>query len=144
MFTRLSAVSNLRTLQRTDDVLNVSGHRLTTAQLEEAIAILDGVIEAAVVGVSDSIKGTIPVAFVVGKNFTDQDVVQSVRKNVGAVANLKRVYRVPKLPKTRSGKLMRNVLRDFAEQRLPVQVPPTIEDPSVLAAIEKVVKNHHH
>ena len=144
MFTRLSAVSNLRTLQRTDDVLNVSGHRLTTAQLEEAIAILDGVIEAAVVGVSDSIKGTIPVAFVVGKNFSDQDVVQSVRKNVGAVANLKRVYRVPKLPKTRSGKLMRNVLRDFAEQRLPVQVPPTIEDPSVLAAIEKVVKNHHH
>jgi len=134
----------LRTLQRTDDVLNVSGHRLTTAQLEEAIAILDGVIEAAVVGVSDSIKGTIPVAFVVGKNFSDQDVVQSVRKNVGAVANLKRVYRVPKLPKTRSGKLMRNVLRDFAEQRLPVQVPPTIEDPSVLAAIEKVVKNHHH
>lgn len=105
---------------------------------------MDGVIEAAVVGVSDSIKGTIPVAFVVGKNFTDQDVVQSVRKNVGAVANLKRVYRVPKLPKTRSGKLMRNVLRDFAEQRLPVQVPPTIEDPSVLAAIEKVVKNHHH
>ena len=144
MFTRLSAVSNLRTLQRTDDVLNVSGHRLTTAQLEEAIAILDGVIEAAVVGVSDSIKGTIPVAFVVGKNFSNQDVVQSVRKNVGAVANLKRVYRVPKLPKTRSGKLMRNVLRDFAEQRLPVQVPPTIEDPSVLAAIEKVVKNHHH
>ena len=134
----------MRTLQRTDDVLNVSGHRLTTAQLEEAIAILDGVIEAAVVGVSDSIKGTIPVAFVVGKNFSNQDVVQSVRKNVGAVANLKRVYRVPKLPKTRSGKLMRNVLRDFAEQRLPVQVPPTIEDPSVLAAIEKVVKNHHH
>ena len=127
---------------RTDDVINVSGHRLTTGQLEEAVAVSPGVVETAVVGVADPIKGTVPVAFVVG-DFIDADIVQSVRWSVGAVANLKVIYRLGRLPKTRSGKLMRSLLRDAAERR-PLSVPPTIEDASVLEELERVVREHHH
>lgn len=125
---------------RTDDVINVAGHRLTTSQMEEVIAVLEGVAEVAVVGVADSLKGQVPVAFVVSHNIDVNDVVQAVRERVGAVASLKRVYRVQRLPKTRSGKLLRSALRNLAEQKH-FPVPPTIEDASVLEEIEKVVKH---
>lgn len=108
---------------------------------------------------SDAIKGHVPAAFVVGKNFTPDDVVQSVRHLVGPVASLKqvrslkssifsfdpfvKVYCVARLPKTRSGKLQRRLLREIAGGAGDgVEVPPTLEDPSVIDEIVRVVKKH--
>ena len=117
---------------------------MTTAQIEEAIMLLDGVVECAVVGKKDNIKGHVPVSFVVAADFVEEDdVVRIVRQHVGAVASMKEVYKVQKLPKTRSQKILRNSLRQIAERDKFVNLPPTIEDASVLPEIEKVVMKNH-
>ena len=135
---------------RTDDVLNVAGHRLSTGSIEAAIAGHPAVAECAVIGVADQMKGQIPRAFVVLKSGsgidTEEDterlskeLVQRVRDEVGAVAALKLVDVVVALPKTRSGKILRKTMRQIADGQ-EAQVPSTIEDPSVLDTLRPVLR----
>ena len=131
---------------RTDDVINVAGHRLTTGSLEAAVATHPAVAECAVIGVHDAIKGQVPRAFVVLKAGADPDpqelkdeVIALVRATVGPVAALHDVRIVPGLPKTRSGKILRRSMRAIADGR-PEPVPSTIEDPAVLDAIAPLLR----
>ncbi len=126
---------------RTDDVINVAGHRLSTGFLEAAIAAHPDVAECAVIGVSDELKGQVPRALVVLKAGVDTDpealraeIARTVRDTVGAIASLQRVDIVPALPKTRSGKILRKAMRTIAEGR-DEPPPSTIEEPAVLDAL---------
>jgi propionyl-CoA synthetase len=134
---------------RTDDVLNVAGHRLSTGSLEAALAGHEAVAECAVIGVHDDLKGQVPRALVVLKSGVDADsdgeriareLVARVRSEVGAVAALQRVDIVAGLPKTRSGKILRKTMREMADGRTPA-VPATIEDASVLDALAPVLRS---
>jgi propionyl-CoA synthetase len=131
---------------RTDDVVNVAGHRLSTGAMEAALAGHPAVAECAVIGVHDELKGQVPRGFVVLKGGVDVDeqqvrreLVQRVRDEVGAVAALKQVDVVPALPKTRSGKILRKTMREIADGR-PATVPSTIEDASVIDALTPVLR----
>ncbi|QIG80408.1 AMP-binding protein [Stakelama tenebrarum] len=122
---------------RTDDIINVAGHRLSTGQMEEIVAARPEVAECAVIGVDDALKGMIPMAFAVVKAGAESGdalrdaIVGEVRSELGPVAALKQVHLVRALPKTRSGKILRATLRKLANGET-VATPPTIEDPSVL------------
>jgi propionyl-CoA synthetase len=125
-------------MARTDDVINVAGHRLSTGAIEEAIAGHPDVAECAVIGVKDSLKGELPLAFLVlnaGVNPDPQalaaDVVARVRERIGPVAAFKQACVVPRLPKTRSGKILRGTMRKIADSEA-YRTPPTIEDPGSL------------
>jgi len=126
----------LHIMGRTDDIINVAGHRLSTGQMEQIVAQQDGVAECAVIGADDAIKGMIPVAFVVVRVGAEDDntlhdrVIAAVRAELGAVAALKTAFVVPALPKTRSGKILRNLLRKIVNGE-EWQVPATIDDQSV-------------
>ena len=139
----------LYVMGRTDDVLNVAGHRLSTGSLEAALAGHPSVAECAVIGVADQLKGQVPRALVVLKAGVDvsgegevqalqAELVQRVRDEVGAVASLHLVDIVVALPKTRSGKMLRKTMRQIADGGAPV-VPSTIEDASVLEALRPVL-----
>jgi len=128
----------LYVMGRTDDVINVAGHRLSTGVIEAAIATHPAVAECAVIGVHDTMKGQSPRAFVVLKSGVESDpdvisdeVVARVRELVGPVAAMKQVVVVPGLPKTRSGKILRRTMRGIADGR-EEPVPSTIEDVRVL------------
>lgn len=130
---------------RTDDVINVAGHRLSTGEMEEVLAMHDAVAECAVIGVQDELKGQVPVGLVIvkdGSKLPDaelkQQLVQLVRQEIGAVASLKRVLIVPRLPKTRSGKILRKLLRQLADGG-DVVVPSTIDDPSCVAELREAL-----
>ena len=133
-------------LGRTDDVINVSGHRLSTGALEQALAQHPAVAECAVIGVADELKGQRPCGYVVVKQGVEtsqeqlsEELVQLVRREIGAVADLKQIAVVEALPKTRSGKILRKTMRQMADgQEAPV--PSTIEDPAVLEALEPVLR----
>ncbi len=130
---------------RTDDVINVAGHRLSTGAIEAVLATHPAVAECAVIGVADEIKGQVPRGFVVLKAGASADglteaLVDAVRTNIGAVANLKRVDVVAALPKTRSGKILRKTMRGIADGR-PEAPPSTIEDISVLDELTPVLKS---
>ncbi|MDE2437444.1 MAG: AMP-binding protein [Sphingomonadales bacterium] len=135
----------LHIMGRTDDIINVAGHRLSTGQMEQIVAQQNGVAECAVIGADDVIKGMVPIAFVVPRAGFDTDgslpsrVIAAVRAELGAVAALKTAYVVPGLPKTRSGKILRNLLRKIVNGEA-WTTPPTIEDPNVPALIEASVK----
>jgi propionyl-CoA synthetase len=126
-------------LGRTDDVINVAGHRLGTREIEEAVNMHPNIAECAVVGVVDSLKGQMPLAFAVlkdpGKKTTSQDVMETVDKQLGAIARPKAVYFVTLLPKTRSGKTLRRSIAALAEGRDPGDLT-TIEDPGALQQIK--------
>lgn len=135
---------------RTDDVLNVAGHRLSTGSIEAAIAGHPLVAECAVIGVSDQLKGQVPRALVVLKAGVDvsaegaseklaAELVQRVRNEVGAVASLHLVDVVVALPKTRSGKILRKTMRQIADGQ-EAQVPSTIEDAGVLDTLRPVLR----
>jgi propionyl-CoA synthetase len=131
---------------RTDDVINVAGHRLSTGSIEAVLAGHPAVAECAVIGVADPLKGQVPRGFVVLKTGADVDVdalrgelVQAVRDQVGAVAAFKQVDIVPGLPKTRSGKILRATMRAIADGKQP-SVPSTIEDPSVLDRLRPTLR----
>jgi propionyl-CoA synthetase len=137
---------------RTDDVLNVAGHRLSTGSIEAALAGHPAVAECAVIGVADDFKGQIPRGLVVLKGGIDADgdgerivkeLVQRVRDEVGAVAALRQVDIVPALPKTRSGKILRKTMREIADGKTPV-VPGTIEDASVLDRLTETLRGTRH
>jgi propionyl-CoA synthetase len=127
-------------LGRTDDVINVAGHRLGTREIEEALQANAMVAECAVVGVADSVKGQVPVAFVVLKDqgnaseATKLAIMQTVDREIGGIARPAAVHLVTLLPKTRSGKLLRRSIQALAEGRDPGDLT-TIEDPAALAQI---------
>ncbi|HWD01934.1 MAG TPA: propionyl-CoA synthetase [Amycolatopsis sp.] len=131
---------------RTDDVINVAGHRLSTGSMEAALASHPAVAECAVIGVSDELKGQVPRGFVVLKAGADVDedqlrdeLVAVVRRDVGPVAAFRDVAVVEALPKTRSGKILRKTMRGIANGR-DEPVPSTIEDPGVLDALRAVLR----
>jgi propionyl-CoA synthetase len=130
-------------LGRTDDVINVAGHRLGTREIEEAVSAHPNVAECAVVGVVDSLKGQMPLAFAVLKDTTkptsQQEVMETVDKQLGAIARPKAVHFVTLLPKTRSGKTLRRSIQALAEGRDPGDLT-TIEDPNALEQIRKALQ----
>ena len=137
----------LYVMGRTDDVINVAGHRLSTGTMEAVLAGHPAVAECAVVGVHDDLKGQVPRGFVVLKaGVADEpehvaaELVQAVRDQVGAVAALRRVDVVPALPKTRSGKILRRTMREIADGHDPA-VPSTIDDPSVLETLRPYLRS---
>lgn len=129
---------------RVDDVINVAGHRLSTAEMEEIVSSHQSVAECAVIGINDELKGQIPLALVVTKHGDNmesfqlqQEVVQLVRKQIGAVASLRDVVLVQRLPKTRSGKILRKLLRSIADGEN-FQIPSTIDDEAIIDEIKSV------
>jgi propionyl-CoA synthetase len=133
-------------MSRTDDVINVAGHRLSTGAIEEVLAAHDDVAECAVIGAADPMKGQLPVGFLVLKAGAEQtpeevvaEVVQMVRDQVGPVAVFKKAVVVKRLPKTRSGKVLRATMRKIADSE-EFKVPATIEDPDVLNEVELALK----
>ena len=132
-------------MSRTDDIINVAGHRLSTGGMEEVLASHPDVAECAVVGFADDLKGEIPAGLVVLKVGVDRDagtiveeLVQMVRKQIGAVASFKLATVVERLPKTRSGKVLRGTIKkiaDGAEYRMPA----TIDDPEILSEIAEAL-----
>ena len=127
---------------RTDDVINVAGHRLSTGEMEEIVAAHPAVAECAVIGIEDPDKGQIPMALLLlkdGINDTHEkiklDLTALVRKEIGAFANFKQSIVVDRLPKTRSGKILRQVMRKIADKQ-PFEPPATIDDPMILTEIE--------
>lgn len=133
-------VGFLHIMGRADDIINVAGHRLSTGQMEEIVARLAEVSECAVVGAKDPVKGMAPVAFITAQSGAADEgafaglAISAGRAELGAVAALKTVYVVDQLPKTRSGKILRNLLRKIVD-REPFSVPPTIDDPAIPKAI---------
>jgi propionyl-CoA synthetase len=130
---------------RIDDVINVAGHRLSTADMEEIVSAHSAVAECAVVGVADELKGQIPLGFVVLKAGLhidhaqlDAELVQMVRTQLGTIACFRNAVIVNRLPKTRSGKILRKIIRAIVDN-LPYAVPSTIEDHTVLDEIKKYV-----
>ena len=126
---------------RVDDVINVSGHRLSTAEMEEIVSSNKSVAECAVFGIEDQLKGQVPLALVVIKSGDyvssfelEYNIVQDVRKIIGPVASLKRVLVVKRLPKTRSGKILRKLLRNMADG-VEYTIPSTIDDPEIIEEI---------
>lgn len=123
---------------RVDDVINVAGHRLSTAEMEEIVSSHHSVAECAVIGINDELKGQIPLALVVTKSGEDMEhfqlqheVVQLVREQIGAVASLRDVIIVQRLPKTRSGKILRKLMRSIVDGEN-FQIPSTIDDEAII------------
>ncbi len=130
---------------RVDDVINVAGHRLSTAEMEEIVASHHSVAECAVIGINDELKGQIPLALVVAKSGENiehfqlqHEVVQLVREQIGAVASLRDVVIVQRLPKTRSGKILRKMMRSIADGEQ-FQIPSTIDDEAIIDEIRAVL-----
>ena len=126
---------------RVDDVINVAGHRLSTGEMEEVVAGHPAIAECAVIGIADADKGQVPIGLVLmkdGSNISEaqleKELVQMVRQAIGAFANFKRALIVKRLPKTRSGKILRQVLRKIADDQ-PYVTPSTIDDPATLPEI---------
>jgi len=132
-------------MARTDDIINVAGHRLSTGAMEEVLASHPDVAECAVIGVADALKGQVPVGFLVLKagvkraeDKITQEVVKMVRERIGPVAAFKSATVVKRLPKTRSGKILRGTMQKIADQE-PYKVPATIDDPAILPEIEEAL-----
>lgn len=131
---------------RIDDVINVAGHRLSTGEMEEMVSGHKAVAECAVIGMADELRGQIPLAFVVikdGIEITERtletDLVQLIRDNIGAVACFKNVVLVKRLPKTRSGKILRRIMRHITDGEH-YTIPSTIDDPAILVEIHDALK----
>ena len=136
---------NLWVLGRVDDVMNVSGHRLSTMEIESSLVAHDSVAEAAVIGMSHDLKGQTPVGFVIlrGARQPSDELAQELRAfvatEIGALARPESIYFTPELPKTRSGKIMRRLLRDVAEGK-DIGDLTTLADPTVLEKLTKEYK----
>lgn len=131
---------------RTDDVINVSGHRLSTGEMEEVVSAHAAVAECAVIGIADELKGQVPVGLIVLKAGVEieeaqleKELVAMVREQVGALACFRRAVVVQRLPKTRSGKILRAILRKIAANE-DYKMPSTIDDESILPEIEAKIK----
>jgi propionyl-CoA synthetase len=139
-------------MARTDDIINVAGHRLSTGAIEEVLAGHPDVAECAVVGVADALKGQVPIGLIVLRAGIDRphaeiaaELVHAVRERIGPVAAFKEVIVVARLPKTRSGKILRGTMRAIADGQ-PYRQPATIDDPAVLQEITATLlaaRRHH-
>ena len=132
-------------MSRTDDIINVAGHRLSTGAMEEVLADHPDVAECAVTGIQDALKGQVPLGFLVLNAGCERDlgvisaeVVQMVRDRIGPVAAFKQAVVVNRLPKTRSGKILRGVMRNIADGE-EWRMPPTIDDPAILDEISEAL-----
>ena len=132
-------------MSRTDDIINVAGHRLSTGAMEEILADHPDVAECAVLGVEDKLKGQVPVGFVVLNAGVSREpvdivaeVIQMVRERIGPVASFKTATVVKRLPKTRSGKILRGTIQKIADNT-PYNVPATIDDPAILQEMEEAL-----
>jgi len=141
----LDEAGYLWVMSRIDDVINVAGHRLSTGSLEEALATHEAVAECAVIGVEDALKGEMPLGFVVlnaGAEIDEEqlksELIKTVRSSVGAIATPRDIVVVQRLPKTRSGKILRGTMRKIADRK-EYKVPATIEDPVVLDEITEAL-----
>ena len=130
---------------RTDDVINIAGHRLSTGEMEEVVGAHDMVAECAVVGVKDELKGQLPMALVLLKAGAQieepqlsKEIVAMLRKTIGPIAVLKSAHIVTRLPKTRSGKILRKIIRNIANGE-DYTIPSTIDDPASLDEIRTLV-----
>ncbi|MDC0661998.1 propionyl-CoA synthetase [Marinobacter sp. SS21] len=128
---------------RTDDVINVAGHRLSTGEMEEILASHPAVAECCVVGAHDNLKGQVPIGLVLVKDGAtiahdelEDELVEMVRERIGAIACLKQAMVVERLPKTRSGKILRRVIRQIADGE-EYTIPSTIDDPAILEEIRQ-------
>ena len=137
----LDADGYVYVMGRTDDIINVAGHRLSTGGMEEVLASHRDVAECAVVGMKDDIKGEVPCGFVVLKTGVDRppaeierELVALVRDKIGPVAAFKLAMTVARLPKTRSGKILRGTMKKIADGDA-WTTPPTIDDPAILDEI---------
>ncbi|MGH6913637.1 MAG: AMP-binding enzyme, partial [Geminicoccales bacterium] len=137
----------LYVLGRTDDVINVAGHRLSTGAIEEVLASHRDVAECAVIGVADQLKGQLPLGFLVlkaGVNRPYEEIVSEavtlVRQEIGPVAAFKTATIVDRLPKTRSGKILRGTMQKIADAE-EYKVPATIDDPVILDEIAAALKS---
>ena len=137
-------------MSRTDDIINVAGHRLSTGAMEEVLASHNDVAECAVVGVNDPVKGEVPVGLAVltaGVARSESEIVgelvQMVRERIGPVASFKVAAVVTRLPKTRSGKILRGTIKKIADG-VDFDVPPTIDDPAVLGEIAECFERLGH
>ncbi|MGB5491362.1 MAG: propionyl-CoA synthetase [Woeseiaceae bacterium] len=137
----------IHVMSRTDDVINVAGHRLSTGAIEEVLAAHRDVAECAVIGAADQLKGQLPLGFVVLKAGVERnsddiiaETVQMVRDQVGPVAVFKQAVVVERLPKTRSGKILRSTMRKIANDE-EYRVPATIEDPAALDEIKSALQS---
>jgi len=133
---------------RTDDIINVAGHRLSTGGMEEVLASHPDVAECAVIGISDQLKGEVPCGFIVLKAGVDRspaaiekEIVALVREKIGPVAAFKLAITVARLPKTRSGKILRGTMKKIADAE-PWTMPATIDDPAILDEIGSALKDH--
>ncbi|GAB4360031.1 MAG: propionyl-CoA synthetase [Oricola sp.] len=136
-------------MARTDDIINVAGHRLSTGAMEEVIAAHPDVAECAVIGIADSLKGQLPAGFLVLNSGVERpaeeiekEVVQLVRDEIGPVAAFKIALTVQRLPKTRSGKILRGTMQKIADGE-DWKMPATIDDPAILNEIGEVLKRRH-
>ena len=134
-------------MSRTDDIINVAGHRLSTGSMEEVLAAHPDVAACAVVGANDDLKGQLPLGFLVLKNGVDRDddeivaeTVKMVRERIGPIAAFKTAAVVERLPKTRSGKILRGTMRKIANGE-EYTMPATIDDPAILAEIAEALGN---
>ncbi|MBA6412267.1 propionyl-CoA synthetase [Parahaliea sp. F7430] len=132
---------------RTDDVINVAGHRLSTGEMEEILASHGAVAECAVIGVDDQLKGQLPLGLVILKDGAaiepealEQELVARIREDIGAIACFQRALVVPRLPKTRSGKILRKLLRQVANGE-DYTVPSTIDDPASVDEVAAQLKD---
>ena len=131
---------------RVDDVINIAGHRLSTGEMEEIVATHPAIAECAVIGVHDSLKGQLPVGLVVlkaGAQKTEEEIrnelVKMIREKIGPIACFKQAAVVARLPKTRSGKILRGTMRKIADGQS-YTVPSTIDDPAILGEVEEALK----
>ncbi|MEE4014484.1 propionyl-CoA synthetase [Roseibium sp. FZY0029] len=138
----------LSIMARTDDIINVAGHRLSTGGMEEVLATHPDVAECAVIGIADKLKGQLPCGFVVLKAGVDRsheeiekELIKLVRDKIGPVAAFKIAITVDRLPKTRSGKILRGTMRQIADGET-WKMPATIDDPAILDEITEALKTH--
>jgi Acyl-coenzyme A synthetases/AMP-(fatty) acid ligases len=135
-------------MSRTDDIINVAGHRLSTGAIEEVLSEHQSVAECAVIGIADKLKGQLPIGLIALKAGVQKDnetiskeCIQMVRDKVGPVAAFKTAIVVKRLPKTRSGKILRGTVRKIADKE-EYKMPATIDDPAILKEIkEDLIKN---
>ena len=136
-------------MSRTDDIINVAGHRLSTGAIEEVLSEHQSVAECAVLGIADKLKGQLPIGLVVLKagvkkdnELISKECIQMVRDKIGPVAAFKIVIVIKRLPKTRSGKILRGTIRKIADKE-DYKMPATIDDPEILKEIEEDLRKNN-
>ena len=135
-------------MSRTDDIINVAGHRLSTGAIEEVLSEHQSVAECAVLGIADKLKGQLPIGLIVLKTGVEKDnetiskeCIKMVRDTIGPVAAFKVVIVIKRLPKTRSGKILRGTIRKMADNE-DYKMPATIDDPEILSEIKEDLIKH--